>query len=199
MKGEMIPTLSFLTPEKLSDWETYSRNFVSALDMFSPVKEAIYGNPPRVHPFTYRGKAVMTKWFEDLFCGVNALGLCTFPADKLALGPTYYAELISSFLGEEISPGEFMEIGERIFNVQRLYVIREGISRKDDIWPERFFEAELPEGLAKGAVVDGEIIAKTLDDYYDVRGWDRVAGCPTTQTLDRLGLKENLGYPAMKK
>jgi aldehyde:ferredoxin oxidoreductase len=196
MKGEAIPTPSFLTPEKLSDWESYSRTFVAALDMFPPVKEAIYGNPPRVNPFTYRGKAVMAKWFEDLFCGVNALGLCTFPADKLALGPTDYADLISSFLGEEISPGEFMKIGERIFNVQRLYLIREGISRKDDIWPARFFEEELPEGLAKGAIVDRETIERTLDDYYDARGWDRVAGCPTTQTLDRLGLKGSLVHPA---
>jgi aldehyde:ferredoxin oxidoreductase len=166
--------------------------------MFPPAKEAIYGNPPRVNPFTYQGKAIMAKWFEDLFCGVNALGLCTFPADKLALGPTDYADLISSFLGEGISPGEFMKIGERISNVQRLYLIREGISRKDDIWPARFFEEELPEGLAKGAVVDRETIESTLDDYYDARGWDRVTGCPTTQTLDRLGLEGTLVHPAME-
>jgi aldehyde:ferredoxin oxidoreductase len=148
-----------------------------------------------VDPFTYEGKVLMTKWFEDLFAAINALGLCTFPADKLALGPTAHAELISSFLGEEIEPKEFMEIGERIFTIQRLYNIREGISRKDDTWPDRFFEEKLPEGPAKGAVVSRETIERVLDEYYGARGWDRITGCPTPQTLHRLGIKGKLVEP----
>ena len=102
MRGDVIPSLSLLTPEKHSDWNSFSQSLVSGLDTFPAVKDAIYGIPPRVDPFTYRGKALMTKWFEDLFSAVNALGLCIFPADKLALGPTDYSKLLSAFLGEEI-------------------------------------------------------------------------------------------------
>jgi aldehyde:ferredoxin oxidoreductase len=188
MKGEAISPLSLLAPERVSDWASYSTAFVNALDMFPSVKAAIYGIPPRVDPFTYQGKARMAKWFEDLFSAVNALGLCTFPADKLALGPTDYADMLSSFLGQEVQPEEFMSIGERIFTVQRLFLIREGVSRKDDAWPDRFFEEVMPEGPARGAVVSRETIEKTLDEYYEARGWDRNSGCPTVKTLERLGI-----------
>ena len=132
MQGDTLRPLSLLKPENISQWEAYSSEFVSKLDMFPEITEAIYGLPPRVDPLTYQGKAVMTKWFEDLFSGVNALGLCTFPADKFALGPTDYGELFSAFLGEEISLRGFMEIGERIFNIQKLYLTQKGMSRADD-------------------------------------------------------------------
>jgi aldehyde:ferredoxin oxidoreductase len=190
MQGDTLRPLSLLKPENLSKWEAYSRDFVSRLDMFPEIKEAIYGSPPRVDPLTYQGKAIMTKWFEDLFSGINALGLCTFPADKFALGPTDYGELLSAFLGEEVSPQGFMGIGERIFNIQRLYLIREGMSRADDTWPSRFFEESLPEGPAEGSIVSRETIGKALDEYYEARGWDRTTGCPTSQTLERLGIDD---------
>jgi aldehyde:ferredoxin oxidoreductase len=187
MKGDSLPALHLLKPENRPDWETFSNKFVSELDMFEDIKAAIYGDPPLVNPFTYQGKALMTKWFEDLLYGVNALGLCTFPADKLALGPTTYADLLSAYLGVEIEPQEYMQIGERIFNIQRLFVIREGVSRKNDTWPDRFFEEKLPPGPAQGgAVVDRETIDRVLDEYYDARGWERTSGHPTLQTLNRL-------------
>jgi len=189
MRGDNLPTLALLQPENRAEWDAFSRKFVSELDMFEDIKKAIYGEPPRVDPFTYRGKALMTKWFEDLLYGVNALGLCVFPADKLALGPTTYSDLLSAYLGEKIEPQEYMEIGERIFNVQRLFVVREGISRKDDTWPDRFFKEKLPQGPAQGgATVSRETIEGVLNEYYDHRGWDRIRGHPTLQTLDRLGL-----------
>ena len=197
MKGEAIPDLSLLLPENLPQWDAYSRTFVSSLDMFPSIKQEIYGDPPRVDPFTYRGKPLMVKWFEDLFSAVNALGLCIFPADKLALGPTDYAEMLSSFLGEKIPPDEFMEIGERIFNVQRLYLLREGICRKDDTWPHRFFEENLPEPSPRGAAVPKKTIDQFLDEYYVARGWDIDTGHPIAQTLDRLGLKSH--PPASRK
>jgi aldehyde:ferredoxin oxidoreductase len=189
-RGESIPSHSLLKPENLAEWAAYSESFVSSLDMFPKEKEVIYGVPPRVNPDTYRGKALMTKWFEDLFAGINALGLCIFPADKLALGPTSYADMLSSFLEEEISPKEFMEMGERIFNIQRLFLVREGMGRKDDIYPDRFFKEKMPEGPSAGAVLSRETISGVLDEYYDARGWDRETGQPTPQTLDRLGIQE---------
>jgi aldehyde:ferredoxin oxidoreductase len=193
MRGETIPNLSLLRAENRSEWEHYSKGFVSSLDMSPTAKTAIYGDPPLVDPFTYRGKALMTKWFEDLFAVVNALGLCTFPADKLALGPRDYTELLSSFLEETMDQEEFMKIGERIFNIQRLFLVREGISRKDDTLPLRFFEEKLPEGPAQGTIVSKETVAQVLDEYYDARGWDRVTGHPTSQTLSRLGLPLDSG------
>jgi aldehyde:ferredoxin oxidoreductase len=189
MRGDSLPSLSLLKPENQAEWESFSREFVSALDMFAPIKLAIYGNPPRVDPYAFQGKALMTQWFEDLLSAVTAIGLCTFPADKLALGPTDYADLLSAFLAEEVPPEEFMMIGERIFNIQRMFIVREGINRKDDTWPARFFEEELPEGPCKGSVMSRATIEQFLDEYYGIRGWESTTGHPTPQTLDRLSLK----------
>jgi aldehyde:ferredoxin oxidoreductase len=189
MKGDSLPALRLLQPDNRAEWEAFSDEFVSELDMFENIKTAIYGKPPLVNPFTYRGKAMMNRWFEDLLYGVSALGLCTFPADKLALGPTTYADLLSAYLGEEITPQEYMEIGDRIFNIQRLFVIREGIGRKDDTWPDRFFKEKLPKGPAQGGeVVSRETIERVLDEYYDARGWEKSSGHPSLKTLGRLGL-----------
>ena len=85
-----------------------------------------------------------------------------------------------------------MEIGERIFNLQRLYLIREGISRKDDTWPNRFFDESLPEGPSKGNRVSREVIEKVLDEYYTARGWDLSTGYPTSETLDRLAIDKRV-------
>ena len=92
-----------------------------------------------------------------------------------------------------------MEIGERIFTLQRLFNIREGISRKDDTWPDRFLEERLPEGPARGAVVSRETLERVLDEYYDARGWDRDTGYPTPRTLSRLGIEGKLVEPFNEK
>jgi aldehyde:ferredoxin oxidoreductase len=97
--------------------------------------------------------------------------------------------MLASFLGEAISPEAFMEIGERVFNVQRLFSIREGMARKDDTYPDRFFEEKMPEGPSAGAVLSRETVGRVLDEYYDARGWDRDTGSPTPETLDRLGIR----------
>ncbi|MHA1332174.1 MAG: aldehyde ferredoxin oxidoreductase C-terminal domain-containing protein, partial [Candidatus Hodarchaeales archaeon] len=78
----------------------------------------------------------------------------------------------------------FRLAGERIYNLQRLFNIREGITRKDDTLPKRLLEEPLPEGPAEGHVIDLEPL---LDLYYEYRGWDH-NGKPTLETLSRLNL-----------
>jgi len=78
-------------------------------------------------------------------------------------------------------------LGEKIYNLERCFNIREGFSRKDDTLPKRMFTEPL-----RGGVRDGEMIRKPdiiIDEYYDARGWDR-NGIPTRETLVRLGLEE---------
>jgi len=78
-------------------------------------------------------------------------------------------------------------VGDKVYNLERCFNIREGFTRKDDTLPKRFFTEPL-----RGGVRDGEVIRKPdaiLDQYYDVRGWDR-NGIPTRETLVRLGLEE---------
>ncbi len=74
--------------------------------------------------------------------------------------------------------------GERIYNIERLFNIREGFSRKDDYLPERFIKESLPTGPCKGQTFEMD---ELLDDYYAIRGWDP-NGIPTMEKMEELGL-----------
>ncbi|MHA2082016.1 MAG: aldehyde ferredoxin oxidoreductase C-terminal domain-containing protein, partial [Candidatus Thorarchaeota archaeon] len=77
---------------------------------------------------------------------------------------------------------------QRVETLARLFNIREGMSRKDDALPPRFWEAET-HGPAEGmkSFVDHEDFEKSLDKYYELRGWDK-DGVPTKETIKKLGL-----------
>ena len=81
-----------------------------------------------------------------------------------------------------------MEIGRRISNLERLFLIREGLDRKDDRVPERFHEP-WQYGYQKGSCIDKEKFETLLDEYYREQGWD-AEGIPTLETLERLELAE---------
>jgi aldehyde:ferredoxin oxidoreductase len=77
-------------------------------------------------------------------------------------------------------------IGERIVNLQRMYNVRHGINRKDDTQPQRLLKESSSSGRAKGHVVH---LDKMLDEYYELRGWDKTTGLPTEKKLNDLGLE----------
>ncbi|MGY5863564.1 MAG: aldehyde ferredoxin oxidoreductase family protein [Candidatus Thorarchaeota archaeon] len=79
---------------------------------------------------------------------------------------------------------------QRVDTLTRLFNIREGASRKDDSLPPRFWEAET-HGPAEGmkAFVDRDDFEKSLDRYYDLRGWNK-DGVPSKETIEKLGLSE---------
>ena len=86
--------------------------------------------------------------------------------------------------GRDLDVDQFMKMGERIFNLKRLYNTRLGISRKDDTLPPRMLKEPMPEGPAKGHVVE---LDKMLPEYYRLREWDE-SGVPTPEKLKALGL-----------
>jgi aldehyde:ferredoxin oxidoreductase len=157
-----------------------------------------------------RFKADMVVYGEH-FCAVtDALGICKFstteeysllPAD---LVPGLAALAASGSLPWDEPPtGEaLLQVGERIVNLERLYNVREGLSRADDQLPVRFIEEAVPlygfardpetglmqqsaEPVGQGRIYDFEAM---LDRYYDLRGWSG-EGVPTAATLRRLGLE----------
>jgi aldehyde:ferredoxin oxidoreductase len=108
----------------------------------------------------------------------------------LAWGPTYLSRLLSLCTGWDVTPEDLMTSGERIFHVLKAYSVRDGRDRKDDLWPDRFFTEPLPEGPAKGAVLSRDFVEKILDEYYDLRGWDKETGLPSKDKLIKLGLSD---------
>ena len=148
--------------------------------MISP---EILGSPEKIDPFVTEGKAQWVKTFQDLTAVIDSEGLCLF--SSFALGASDYAALLSAVTGVEYSVDEALKAGERIWNLERLWNLKAGLTKADDTLPPRFLKTPMPEGASKGQVVHLDV---TLPEYYKLRGWDE-DGIPTEEKLKELGLK----------
>lgn len=126
----------------------------------------------------------VVKEFEDAFGVFDSIGGCKFMG--MVLSSEDWASLIEKLLGYKFTVEDFAKAGERLYNLARVYNIREGITRADDTLPARFLEEPMPEGPAKGHLVN---LDPLLDAYYDYRGWDKETGKPTQEKLKELGLE----------
>ncbi|MFX1517014.1 MAG: aldehyde ferredoxin oxidoreductase family protein [Promethearchaeota archaeon] len=123
------------------------------------------------------------KDYEDAFGVFDSIGGCKFMG--MVLTGDDWATLIATLFGwEDFTEKDFRKTGERIFNLQRAYNIREGLTRADDTLPKRLLEEPMPEGPAEGHTVELEHL---LDAYYEYRGWTK-DGIPSHGKLDELGL-----------
>ena len=135
-------------------------------------------------PFTTSGKGEMVARMQDLMGLFDSLKVC-----KFVLGALRIQDLLQGLqaaTGQELDFTEFMQTGERIFNLKRVFNILCGVSRKDDTLPLRVMTRARDGGRAKGQLPP---LGRMLGDYYAVRGWDEF-GRPRPETLYRLGLKE---------
>jgi len=135
----------------------------------------------------YIGKAAFLKELEDRFAVCDTMVFCRFLRD---VTPWKTVEQLMPILtGFEMKEPELRLVGERIVNLARVFNVREGICRKDDCWPERFYSEPLPEGGSKGQVIDKLEFNKMLDEYYDLREWNE-KGIPTIKKLRQLNLDD---------
>ena len=144
------------------------------------VAPEILRKPKAIDPYTLAGKAGHTKIFQDRFAAVDSLVVCKFAF--FGAGEEEYANILTAVTGVDYTSEDLMLVGERIWNLERLYNLRAGFSREDDSLPKRFFEEQV-----NGRVVEREEFLKTLGEYYRARGWDE-DGVPTEATLGRLGI-----------
>jgi aldehyde:ferredoxin oxidoreductase len=97
-------------------------------------------------------------------------------------------EMINPLCGWNLTLEEGMDVAKRTLTLQRAFSHREGgITRKDDILPERMMADPLPEGPKKGKLVTADMLKKAQDEYYAALGWDD-NGVPTPETLKKYGL-----------
>lgn len=112
----------------------------------------------------------------------DSLVVCKFAG--FALGFDFYSRFVTAATGEDFNITRLMRIGERIYNLERLFNVKAGLTRKDDTLPKRFLTEPLSEGLSKERTVPLESM---LEDYYRLRGWDKT-GIPSKSKLDELGI-----------
>jgi len=142
----------------------------------------VLGKPLLLDRFSLRGKAGILQVFENLTAVLDSLVLCPFSI--FAINEGLCSTLLQSGVGLEISPGELLKAGERIWNLERVYNLRAGFTRKDDTLPERIFEVGSKE---RGDGIPRQEFETALQEYYRYRGWDR-EGVPTQEKLRELGL-----------
>jgi len=100
-----------------------------------------------------------------------------------------YPKMINSVTGWNLTLEETERIGERVYNLERAFNCREGVSRKDDALPHRISHQPIPDGPSKGMQTPPDEFNAMLDEYYRLRGWDS-NGIPTREKLTALGLEE---------
>lgn len=144
----------------------------------------ILGSPTSLDRFKAEGKAAIVKLFQDFSATVDSLNLCRFTSIALTL--EQYSELLSAGTGIEYDADDFKKVGERIWNLERLFNVKAGFDRGDDTLPKRFLETPLEEGNSRDRTVELE---EMLDEYYEVRNWTE-DGVPRESLLEDLGIEE---------
>lgn len=139
-----------------------------------------------VDPHRWDDKPVLTADVQDWFCIIDSCGMCNFMF-FLRLNEDHARALIEAATGIDMGGHKgLMKTGERIFNLEKLFNLKSGLTARDDTLPKRMLEEPMPEGPAKGMVVH---LAEMLPEYYKTRGWS-LEGIPTTSKLQALGLAQ---------
>jgi aldehyde:ferredoxin oxidoreductase len=169
-----------------------SRPSLDILGLPEEVLKKIYGGPVSDQFSSYPGKGRMVWWHEIFNAVSDALGFCRFlTVFSSPHAPDYqqFSKLIALSTGLTFTPKELKIIGERIYTLERIMLAKDGISRKDDTLPKRYFEEPIPEGPARGEIISHKEFDGMLDEYYRLHGWDE-NGVPKIKNLKRLGLHE---------
>lgn len=146
------------------------------------VNAEILGSPEKMDPFTTVGKAKYDIECQDTVSVVDAVGICLFVT--FGFGLEEIREMLNSATGIKYTPESLIKVGERIWNIEKLFNLKAGLTRADDTLPKRILKEGLPGGPAKGKIVDLEPM---LAEYYKLRGWDE-QGVPMKKKLKELGL-----------
>jgi aldehyde:ferredoxin oxidoreductase len=146
------------------------------------VASEILGIPEKTDPLVTEGKAALVKAFQDATAVVDSSGLCLFTTFAWTLADIQ-PQLDAGCEGDW-SLDRLLEVGERIWNLEREFNMAAGLTGKDDSLPPRLLKEAAKTGPAKG-LVNG--LERMLPEYYQLRGWDP-SGVPTSETRQRLGL-----------
>jgi aldehyde:ferredoxin oxidoreductase len=131
-------------------------------------------------------KARLVKWLYDSRAVLESLPICIFVIrDILGVDMRPWLDLYNACTGINCTLDEFIRCGERIVNLERANIVREGFRRKDDTVPRRMLEEPIPDSYIPPI---GKNLDFMLDDYYTLRGWDIKSAIPKEEKLKELDL-----------
>jgi aldehyde:ferredoxin oxidoreductase len=146
------------------------------------ISPEVLGVPFKVDQHATEGKPELVITFQNLTAALDSSGACLFTT--FGIGADELAALMSSVTGVAYSTEDFMKAGDRIWNLERLFDLKAGISGADDTLPQRLLKDPIKTGPSKGEVNHLDVM---LPEYYQKRGWT-ADGVPTEEKLKDLSL-----------
>jgi len=178
--------------QELARWYGYGRGPLTIEDV-EDISEKVYGSRLAVALDSgYKYKAQPTIWHQHRDVIKDSLPVCDqmgFPLiySKKGYGDTSVeAKLFSAVTGIDVDEETLNKFGERVINLERAIMIREGRTRKDDESVIPYFKKPDREGIT----LDTDRFSELLDEFYELRGWNKRTGYPTREKLEELDLKE---------
>ncbi len=169
---------------------------VENLDMPDELKKTIFGDPPRADEEwvrRYEGKVAFTIFSENSMNAINSLVTCMYSGGThwflIGIGPKVWAEIIKAITGWDVTPEELLKVGERVFNLQRMFNYRiKGWDARNDAWADKRVYQPAESGVYKGRPIPWN---DALQEYYSIRGWSK-EGIPTAEKLKELGIASTI-------
>ena len=140
--------------------------------------------PRLIDRFATQGKAGIVSVHQNSAAVIDSLVYCKFV--NLAVAEEFFARTLTAITGIHFTADDLMKVGERVWNLERLYNLREGFTSADDTLPERLLNEPVVEGPSKGFTAN---LAPMLEEYYQFRNWTP-EGVPRAAKLKELELDQ---------
>jgi aldehyde:ferredoxin oxidoreductase len=147
----------------------------------------LYEGKP-VSSYEVEQKAEILVKDQDYLAGLDAFIKCDFGSFGISAGT--YIELLNSATGQKRKDGFIEELGGRLWNLVRLFNLREGLDANDDTLPKRLTHEVLEDGPQKGQRIKPEDLDLMLKKYYGIRNWN-AEGQPTKECLNHFDLRDD--------
>lgn len=144
----------------------------------------VLGLPKLIDRFQVQGKSSYVILHQNVAAAIDSLVLCKFA--NMAVAEEYFARTLTAVTGVRYVTEDLVRVGERVWNLERLYNLREGFTRAEDTLPPRLLNEPVAEGPSRGWVSKLEPM---LQEYYRARGWDE-QGVPGPKKLAELELAD---------
>ncbi len=129
-------------------------------------------------------------WRENYVTLHDTLGSCKLTG-RSVYSPEFMSEFVEAHLGIDLSAEEIYELGERVYNLERLFGLEQRPEMKEEIHVPEQFASPSPVKDLEGAKLTKEQVKEMLGDYYAERGWDE-KGSPKKEKLEELDLEVDL-------
>ena len=136
-------------------------------------------------------KGIVAAWEENRTTAMNCTGLCIFNTatwSHTGPGVDIVSKAYKAVVGAE--PEDMLLLGERVYNLEKAFNSRLGLTRKDDALCERWMKEPLPKGCVGEGKKAEDYFDLMLDEYYMYKGWDPKTGLQTRAKLEELGLAD---------